>query len=115
MSQKPLPCLKPAFGEFSCLVDEGSWLLYTLCGAHLQTVWLRNALGSSSRSATSPDSTPGSQSTTAKLSRFIAFHRGHSSTFPQPEERAAKMTDKLPPNLLALFAPRPPLRWVPPC
>jgi U1 small nuclear ribonucleoprotein len=22
------------------------------------------------------------------------------------------MTDKLPPNLLALFAPRPPLRWV---
>ena len=24
------------------------------------------------------------------------------------------MTDKLPPNLLALFAPRPPLRWVPP-
>ncbi|PSR78094.1 U1 small nuclear ribonucleo protein of 70kDa MW N terminal-domain-containing protein [Coniella lustricola] len=25
------------------------------------------------------------------------------------------MTDKLPPNLLALFAPRPPLRWVPPC
>lgn len=26
-----------------------------------------------------------------------------------------KMTDKLPPNLLALFAPRPPLRWVPPC
>lgn len=23
------------------------------------------------------------------------------------------MTDKLPPNLLALFAPRPPLRWVP--
>lgn len=25
-----------------------------------------------------------------------------------------KMTDKLPPNLLALFAPRPPLRWVPP-
>ncbi|KAL2017677.1 hypothetical protein VTK56DRAFT_1837 [Thermocarpiscus australiensis] len=25
------------------------------------------------------------------------------------------MTDRLPPNLLALFAPRPPLRWVPPC
>lgn len=25
-----------------------------------------------------------------------------------------RMTDKLPPNLLALFAPRPPLRWVPP-
>lgn len=25
------------------------------------------------------------------------------------------MTDKLPPNLLALFAPRPPLRWVAPC
>ncbi|RDW88587.1 hypothetical protein BP6252_00619 [Coleophoma cylindrospora] len=25
-----------------------------------------------------------------------------------------KMTDKLPPNLLALFAPRPPLRWVQP-
>lgn len=24
------------------------------------------------------------------------------------------MTDKLPPNLLALFAPRPPLRWVVP-
>lgn len=24
------------------------------------------------------------------------------------------MTDRLPPNLLALFAPRPPLRWVPP-
>lgn len=24
------------------------------------------------------------------------------------------MTDKLPPNLLALFAPRPPLRWVEP-
>ena len=24
------------------------------------------------------------------------------------------MTDKLPPNLLALFAPRPALRWVPP-
>lgn len=24
------------------------------------------------------------------------------------------MTDKLPPNLLALFAPRPPLRWVSP-
>jgi U1 small nuclear ribonucleoprotein len=24
------------------------------------------------------------------------------------------MTDKLPPNLLALFAPRPPLRYVPP-
>jgi len=24
------------------------------------------------------------------------------------------MTDKLPPNLLALFAPRPPLRWIPP-
>lgn len=24
------------------------------------------------------------------------------------------MTDKLPPNLLALFAPRPPLRWVKP-
>jgi len=24
------------------------------------------------------------------------------------------MTDKLPPNLLALFAPRPPLRWMPP-
>ena len=24
------------------------------------------------------------------------------------------MTDKLPPQLLALFAPRPPLRWVPP-
>lgn len=24
------------------------------------------------------------------------------------------MTDKLPPNLLALFAPRPPLRWVQP-
>jgi U1 small nuclear ribonucleoprotein len=24
------------------------------------------------------------------------------------------MTDKLPPNLLALFAPRPPLRWVAP-
>lgn len=24
------------------------------------------------------------------------------------------MTDKLPPNLLALFAPRPPLRWVDP-
>lgn len=24
------------------------------------------------------------------------------------------MTDKLPPNLLALFAPRPGLRWVPP-
>ena len=24
------------------------------------------------------------------------------------------MTDKLPPNLLALFAPRPPLRWVNP-
>ena len=24
------------------------------------------------------------------------------------------MTDKLPPNMLALFAPRPPLRWVPP-
>lgn len=24
------------------------------------------------------------------------------------------MTDKLPQNLLALFAPRPPLRWVPP-
>ena len=24
------------------------------------------------------------------------------------------MTDKLPHNLLALFAPRPPLRWVPP-
>ncbi|KAG9239082.1 putative U1 small nuclear ribonucleoprotein 70 kDa like protein [Amylocarpus encephaloides] len=24
------------------------------------------------------------------------------------------MTDKLPPNLLALFAPRPPLRWAPP-
>jgi len=23
------------------------------------------------------------------------------------------MTDKLPPNLLALFAPRPPLRWLP--
>lgn len=23
------------------------------------------------------------------------------------------MTDKLPPQLLALFAPRPPLRWVP--
>jgi hypothetical protein len=28
--------------------------------------------------------------------------------------RRAIMTDKLPPNLLALFAPRPPLRWVPP-
>ena len=26
----------------------------------------------------------------------------------------AEMTDKLPPNLLALFAPRPPLRWVDP-
>lgn len=25
------------------------------------------------------------------------------------------MTDRLPPNLLALFTPRPPLRWVPPC
>lgn len=25
------------------------------------------------------------------------------------------MTDKLPPNLLALFAPRPPLRWVAHC
>lgn len=25
------------------------------------------------------------------------------------------MTDKLPPNLLALFTARPPLRWVPPC
>jgi hypothetical protein len=25
-----------------------------------------------------------------------------------------KMTAQLPPNLLALFAPRPPLRWVPP-
>lgn len=25
-----------------------------------------------------------------------------------------RMTDKLPPNLLALFAPRPALRWVPP-
>ena len=24
------------------------------------------------------------------------------------------MTDKLPPNLLALFAPRPPLRYIPP-
>lgn len=24
------------------------------------------------------------------------------------------MTDKLPPNLLALFAPRPPLRFIPP-
>ncbi|KAI6912670.1 hypothetical protein KC334_g1968, partial [Hortaea werneckii] len=24
------------------------------------------------------------------------------------------MTDKLPPNLLALFAPRPPLRYLPP-
>jgi U1 small nuclear ribonucleoprotein len=24
------------------------------------------------------------------------------------------MTDRLPPNLLALFAPRPPLRWVQP-
>lgn len=24
------------------------------------------------------------------------------------------MTDKLPPNLLALFAPRPPLRWTAP-
>lgn len=24
------------------------------------------------------------------------------------------MTDRLPQNLLALFAPRPPLRWVPP-
>lgn len=24
------------------------------------------------------------------------------------------MTDKLPPNLLALFAPRPPLRWIAP-
>jgi hypothetical protein len=25
------------------------------------------------------------------------------------------MTDKLPPNLLALFTPRPPLRYIPPC
>lgn len=25
------------------------------------------------------------------------------------------MTDRLPPNLLALFTARPPLRWVPPC
>lgn len=25
------------------------------------------------------------------------------------------MTDRLPQNLLALFAPRPPLRWVAPC
>lgn len=28
--------------------------------------------------------------------------------------RSLNMTDKLPPNLLALFAPRPALRWVPP-
>ena len=28
------------------------------------------------------------------------------------DARAGAMTDKLPPNLLALFAPRPPLRWV---
>ena len=28
--------------------------------------------------------------------------------------RSFRMTDKLPPNLLALFAPRPGLRWVPP-
>jgi hypothetical protein len=30
------------------------------------------------------------------------------------DRRADAMTDRLPPNLLALFAPRPPLRWVQP-
>jgi len=37
------------------------------------------------------------------------FYNNHS-----PTRLAVTMTDKLPPNLLALFAPRPPLRWVPP-
>lgn len=33
---------------------------------------------------------------------------------PRGLKTTTTMTDKLPPNLLALFAPRPPLRWVPP-
>lgn len=32
----------------------------------------------------------------------------------QDTSNSFRMTDKLPPNLLALFAPRPALRWVPP-
>jgi hypothetical protein len=46
----------------------------------------------------------------------------HQARFPSinhsrvlyPRLNSPNMTDKLPPNLLALFAPRPPLRWVPP-
>lgn len=35
-------------------------------------------------------------------------------SFINEQHLIVTMTDKLPPNLLALFAPRPPLRWVPP-
>lgn len=45
-----------------------------------------------------------------------ATHRDHQqhpwSRLPKPS--SASMTDKLPPNLLALFAPRPALRYLPP-
>jgi hypothetical protein len=47
---------------------------------------------------------------------------GHLSLFGRSAVLATRssapdpvMTDKLPPNLLALFTARPPLRWVPPC
>jgi len=35
-------------------------------------------------------------------------------SFINQHQHIFEMTDKLPPNLLALCAPRPPLRWVPP-
>src|SRR5689334_13422549 len=50
-------------------------------------------------------------------SRACTYLLYHAQRYLRPQRGgrvAFRMTDRMPPNLLALFAPRPPLRWMEP-